>query len=55
MGKQREKIEEVEKGRVDKESFIKNKDELENKLDELVSTAKTEKDKIEIMKYAWKQ
>lgn len=52
--KQREKIKEVEEGRVDKQSFIKNRDEIENKLDELASTAKTEKDKIEIMKYAWK-
>lgn len=49
----REKIKEVEEGRIDKESFIKNRDEFENKLDELASTAKTEKDKIEIMKYAW--
>ncbi|SHF19117.1 peptidase U34 [Caloramator proteoclasticus] len=50
---EREKIREVEEGRVDKDRFIKNRDEFENNLSKLVSAAKTEKDKIEIMKYAW--
>ncbi|WDC84528.1 hypothetical protein PL321_01915 [Caloramator sp. mosi_1] len=51
--KQREKIKEVEEGRKDREIYIKNRDEIEKQLKELSATAKTEKEKIEVMKFAW--
>ncbi|SKA75543.1 Dipeptidase [Caloramator quimbayensis] len=51
--KQRERIKEVEIGKIDKAEFIKNRDDLERRLVQISKEAKTDDEKIEIMKFAW--
>lgn len=51
--KQRERIKEVEAGKIDEDEFIKNRDELERRLTQISKEAKTDDEKIEIMKFAW--